>query len=296
MSETIQNTKKYDSISIQPWVYVNCHSGEQLLLKTCFKKETLSYCVMCYFNSVVWEEEIIGNDFLKKCKIFNPNIETTPAKLFTYLESCYNSCVFSLQLKVLLQNDMLEISFKCKLQAGIPFYWTFMMERSSHEKISNQLVTPLLLMVSELSRKQGELSELLKKKDKEIQDYKLQGSQVSKQHLETTPFDETSFNNAWSCDISSQRKHLSIIDKPNLKELYKNVMINSHVESESDCKVIPSNGIQVFEYHDSLSSTSSVIKELGLEEIEKERREAREKRLQDEVDRKSKKKKRKIKI
>ncbi|XP_065667118.1 non-homologous end-joining factor 1 isoform X5 [Hydra vulgaris] len=228
--------------------------------------------------------------------IFNPNIETTPAKLFTYLESCYNSCVFSLQLKVLLQNDMLEISFKCKLQAGIPFYWTFMMERSSHEKISNQLVTPLLLMVSELSRKQGELSELLKKKDKEIQDYKLQGSQVSKQHLETTPFDETSFNNAWSCDISSQRKHLSIIDKPNLKELYKNVMINSHVESESDCKVIPSNGIQVFEYHDSLSSTSSVIKELGLEEIEKERREAREKRLQDEVDRKSKKKKRKIKI
>ncbi|XP_047136939.1 non-homologous end-joining factor 1 isoform X2 [Hydra vulgaris] len=261
MSEKIQNTKKYDSISVQPWVYANCHSGEQLLLKTCFKKETLSYCVMCYFNSVIWEEEIIGNDFLKKCKIFNPNIETSPAKLFTYLESCYNSCVFSLELK-----------------------------------ISNQLVTPLLLMVSELSRKQGELSELLKRKDKEIQDYKLQGSQVSKQHLETTPFDEASFNNAWSCDILSQRKHLSIIDTPNLKELYKSVMINSHMESESDCKVITSNDVQLFEYHDSLSSTSSVIKEQGLEEVEKVRREAREKRLQDEVDRKSKKKKRKIKI
>lgn len=47
-------------------------------------------------------------------------------------------------------------------------------------QLSSHLVGPLLCMVGELQRRQLELIKILAKKDKEIQDYKDQGTLVSR--------------------------------------------------------------------------------------------------------------------
>ena len=44
--------------------------------------------------------------------------------------------IFCSIFKILLQNGLLELSFKSKLQVGIPFYWTFSMNKSSDERVS----------------------------------------------------------------------------------------------------------------------------------------------------------------
>ena len=47
-------------------------------------------------------------------------------------------------------------------------------------QISDHLTCPLLAMVGELQRRQQELVKLLKLKDKEIDDYKIQGGKVTR--------------------------------------------------------------------------------------------------------------------
>ena len=53
-------------------------------------------------------------------------------------------------------------------------------------QLSCHLVEPLLCMVGELQRRQLELNKLLIKKDKEIQDYKDQGTLVSRSKSSTS--------------------------------------------------------------------------------------------------------------
>jgi non-homologous end-joining factor 1 len=50
-------------------------------------------------------------------------------------------------------------------------------------------------MTVELLRQQKELISIINKKEKEINDYKENGAVISRAHLITTPFEETSFNN-----------------------------------------------------------------------------------------------------
>ena len=56
------------------------------------------------------------------------------------------------------------------------------MESESHIilQITDHLTCPLLGMIGELQRRQQELVRLLKLKDKEIDDYKIQGGKVTR--------------------------------------------------------------------------------------------------------------------
>ena len=47
-------------------------------------------------------------------------------------------------------------------------------------QVSNHLITPLLSIIGELCRRQSELIKIISKKDREIQDYKDQGTTVSR--------------------------------------------------------------------------------------------------------------------
>ena len=47
-------------------------------------------------------------------------------------------------------------------------------------QVSNHLITPLLSIIGELCRRQSELIKIIGKKDREIQDYKDQGTTVSR--------------------------------------------------------------------------------------------------------------------
>lgn len=55
-------------------------------------------------------------------------------------------------------------------------------------KVADHLTLPLLGMVGELKRRQGELNKLLKNKDKEIEDLKSQGIRVTRSKKRTQLF------------------------------------------------------------------------------------------------------------
>ncbi|CAH1241379.1 NHEJ1 [Branchiostoma lanceolatum] len=61
-------------------------------------------------------------------------------------------------------------------------------------KLRDQLLEPLMTMVGELGRRELRLGQLLKAKDREIEDYKMGGATVSRKNLLTEPFDPTSFH------------------------------------------------------------------------------------------------------
>lgn len=210
-----------------PWQPVEI-GGDRYLIKFRFTQD--SYEILITDLVHFWYEEIEDIALRKRIQKLNPSIEASLTRILDQIRSSIEFPERETTLSVGFKPDGNEEKLMLKINsqlAGMPFLWNFVGRVADEEMASENLIVPLLGMVSELSRRQGELVKIISNKDKEIDDYKSQGVKTSRKHMETKGFVETAFENEMllSKDFESSVNNLgSTAFDETCQDLYRQIM------------------------------------------------------------------------
>ncbi|XP_077997058.1 non-homologous end-joining factor 1-like [Glandiceps talaboti] len=198
------------------------------LIKCHFSEE--SYEILIYDMNSMWHENCTSKRFKKRTKELNPSVEAPVTRLLDHLQSNLTCQQKDVKYDIDNEDDTMTITIQSNLAAGVPFTWKCHCYLATNDMMGIHLTTPLLTMIGELERRQEELESLLRKKDNEIEDYKLGGAKVSRKHLETVPFDRKGFLNEMNLSkgFESQVKTQgSSAFNQKGQDLYLNVMMKN---------------------------------------------------------------------
>ncbi|XP_071444192.1 non-homologous end-joining factor 1-like [Hetaerina americana] len=191
----------------------------------CVLKITESGGIYEFFLSnlkCIWKNKLTEREILDIIHELNPNMEATPLVLV-------NKAIASLSER----NSGDEIDYKeepCGIVlnsvvsiGGFPFKFDLKLNLVRSENFYLECTLPLVLMVQTLKEREEKLIGVIKLKDKEIEDYRLGGAQLSHKILKTKQFDEKEH---FVCTHDSQ-KIREVIQSPakylssSLKELFE---------------------------------------------------------------------------
>ncbi|XP_072540026.1 non-homologous end-joining factor 1 isoform X4 [Salminus brasiliensis] len=185
------------AVSALPWVPVTV-GNSKLLAKAFFGN--IEYRVLLSDLSNIWEEEMSKDSIQSRAQDLNKRLKAPVEAFFAHLCSVATPC-FSGQSNALntlshffLEHHSSHLTVKLKSElAGLPFYWEFRCTPAPIAVVSKQMMRPLLAVTRVLQRQVGELAALLVRKDAEIQDYRENGSVLSRGRLQTEPFEGETF-------------------------------------------------------------------------------------------------------
>ncbi|KAK7792552.1 hypothetical protein R5R35_008654 [Gryllus longicercus] len=161
----------------------------------------------------LWMEGLTSSNLSKRCKEMNSLVEAEPEDLARHVctlisDNREDTCITGSE-----EGEMRMIHIESKL-AGIPFYFTFRMEKMNRDEFCKQLTTPLMLLVVQQQTRLAQLQTMLIAKDSEIEQYKLEGAILKKRKMETQPF-------LLSELAQNEPEKFNSIDPPNSIDLFK---------------------------------------------------------------------------
>lgn len=172
----------------KPFLFENCN----YLIK--YRNERIIRIYLTDFRNL-WMEEIVTDKLIERFKDLNPlfdisslSSEAILSKIFVIIDELKSSTIITLSniepnVNLELKYKLGDFFIKCK------FYFI----QSDSSVYFNEFTLPLLQSVQYLEMRERKLFELLEKKDKEIQEHELLGSQISRQHLITKKFNRNEF-------------------------------------------------------------------------------------------------------
>ncbi|CAE1323626.1 NHEJ1 [Acanthosepion pharaonis] len=174
-----------------------------------------------------WYESITHSEFLNRLQELNPNLEAPTTKILDHIKTnLEKNSSDNLSISKEESKSRLHLWINSDL-AGFPFCWQMIGESAHEEMVSENTTIPLLMMVSELYRRQKALLRIIFEKDKEIENYKAQGCKLTKKNIATVPFDETVFEHSmvFSQEFEDNVKLLGTTAfESSGQELYQNIM------------------------------------------------------------------------
>ncbi|PNF28500.1 hypothetical protein B7P43_G15233 [Cryptotermes secundus] len=210
----------------------------------------------------MWGEEITSASLYQRCKCFNPLVEGDEETVSQWtLSQIHDKTNAQISIKECENAQVMEINSKL---AGVPFTVKFYLKVMTSQEIYDEITLPLLLMVQQLQAQKHLLFDLLKKKDIEITEYKLEGAQLSRRNIETLAFIESHFEKLCTTikipdEFPLQPTQLFTQEMQNL---YDNVM-----EKYANCKKLKEAAEQHADAEDS--ETQSVINDSSPEKKQK---------------------------
>ncbi|KAI8492373.1 Non-ous end-joining factor 1 [Branchiostoma belcheri] len=166
--------------------------GQNFLLKTHVDHRE-GYEFLFTDLTCLWHEKMDIEEVKKRCKTLNPRFEAPLPTILRLLQDNTETKKDSTDYTIQHQGEGLVLVLETKV-GGIRFTWEFHCQQAQKEMLRDQLLEPLMMMVGEMGRRERRLGQLLKAKDREIEDYKMGGATVSRKSLLTEPFDPTSFH------------------------------------------------------------------------------------------------------
>lgn len=109
----------------------------------------------------------------------NPSLEAPVNKILQHLESCLNEKNEKNQYSIFFQSEYLLIKMQSKL-SGIKFNWEFKLNKLENLYLKQHFVIPLLFNCAEYQQRELELIKIIQSKDKELDDYKSQGIELTR--------------------------------------------------------------------------------------------------------------------
>ncbi|XP_064926833.1 uncharacterized protein LOC102085728 isoform X9 [Columba livia] len=193
------------SLLTQPWASV-CFGESAFLAKACFRDT--GYTLLISDLSSVWYESADAETVGQRSKELN--------KRLTVHVSSFLHRLRNLMCPLLTGQPDAATSFSCHRAAsglslhvkselsGLPFYWDFHCCLAPVEMVSRHLVRPLIQMSLVLQYQVQELTSLLLQKDAEIEDYRESGAALSRDRLQTKPFQEEMFQQNFMAETLPQ--------------------------------------------------------------------------------------------
>lgn len=223
-----------------------CIGGSQLLAKTWFG-DTAYHILLTDLHSV-WEERMGSRAIQDRAQELNKRLRAPVEAFFSHLCKVALPCLSGQQdegmevgeegsageAHISLTRQGGDISMKLKSElAGLPFYWEFRCSPAPTALVCSQLVRPLLVMSRLMQRQVGQLAALLVRKDIEIQDYRENGAELSRERLQTEAFEEHSYRESFVTQalpqVCAQREGFGF--NPELQQLYAAVTAHSSTKT-----------------------------------------------------------------
>ncbi|XP_034035311.1 non-homologous end-joining factor 1 isoform X2 [Thalassophryne amazonica] len=215
-----------------PWVTVSI-SGCQVLSKSWFGET--AYHVLLSDLHCVWEERMEAAAIQTRAQELNRRLRAPVEAFFSHLCEVVRPCLMggveqvsgATQVSLTQQDDgNIRLRLKSEL-AGLPFYWEFRCTTAPTTVACAHLVRPLLVMSRLLQREVEQLGALLVKKDAEIQDFQENGATLSRERLQTDPYDDQTFKEDFMLKVlaslcSEQQDHLGFDE--DIQNLYAAVV------------------------------------------------------------------------
>ncbi|XP_072292169.1 non-homologous end-joining factor 1 [Eucyclogobius newberryi] len=183
-----------------PWIPVDI--GDSRFLCKCWFGQT-QYHVLLMDSECLWEEQMKAEDIQARAQELNRRLRASIQSFFSHLVAVVTPCLTGMggdhgtargpDLVTLHRADChMTLKLKSEL-AGLPFNWEFHCRPAPVSTACVQLVRPLLMMSGALQRQVEILFKQLQRKDAEIQDYRENGAQLTRERLQTEPFEEEAF-------------------------------------------------------------------------------------------------------
>lgn len=191
-----------ERLLVCPWIPVDI-GGSRFLCKSWFGQK--QYQVLLMDSRCLWEEHMEADAIQTRAQELNRRLRAPIEAFFSHLVAVVTPCLTESgrsqgeEAQVTLQQQWdghMTLRLKSEL-AGLPFYWEFHCSPAPVTTACDQLVHPLLAMSSALQRQVEHLGKLLQKKDAEIQDYRENGAMLSRERLQTEPFEEETFRDSF---------------------------------------------------------------------------------------------------
>ncbi|CAF1146964.1 unnamed protein product [Adineta ricciae] len=199
-----------------PWSG-NTNRNTQLCCQPHFDPKTNGgqYEIAFYDNGYAYYEELAGTRLLRRLERFNPRMEfpDLPKVLNAMKQILENSVVDPTgnQINVkLLNDDELVVEIKGLLQGSILFTYVFECRRREGEFYEANYVRQIVYCLAERKSRELELIKIIQAKDKELDDYRSQGTcQLQRSWLATQPFDKDDFDKSTS--QQAQQRHDDVL-------------------------------------------------------------------------------------
>jgi hypothetical protein len=163
-------------------------------------EEGAGYEVLLWDGGVMWTEKLEEEGMVERMATLNPNVEAPSSLLLSHLSSLLYSSLPAFAETEAGNGKTLSISGS--MSGGLPFSWQFHYTPAPHDVVETHLMGPLLSCLHELCCQRRDLLEVIRKKEREIQDYRDGGASLSRRNLETAPFQEKTFSTS---SVASQR-------------------------------------------------------------------------------------------
>lgn len=133
------------------------------------------------------EVEISSGDILCRFKEMNPLFESNE-NIKESVALMMNDIDKALELNTVLKDDSMVLMITSELEMKYNIKFKFILTKLEEEFFS-EVTLPMVQTILQLEQTQCLLSDLLKKKDRELQEYKLEKGEISREDLKTEPFD-----------------------------------------------------------------------------------------------------------
>lgn len=238
------------TLESQPWRILRIRATVYLL-KSQFSATSYVVC-LCDFQTV-YQEKLTNKELLRRFKVLNPKVEAPLSRLLSHLSQSLQQsdtdCQWSVECRSDNEAGILVATIRSQLSV-LPFIWEFHLQKTGDNALQHQLLFPLLAMVGELSRRETNLKKLLEAKDREIEDYKASGAQISRRTLRTLKFDEKAFTNEMNFSMEFEqvvcRCQTQTFEQIECRDLYKQVMIKDAFLNRQTASLSPDEGDSLF--------------------------------------------------
>ncbi|XP_011301993.1 non-homologous end-joining factor 1 isoform X1 [Fopius arisanus] len=146
----------------------------------------------------LWFEDISREEIVDKCQRLNPLLSIEDVNIDEIMAGVLSNIV-----KLAVQVTKWKIKLETTVEGGV-FKFEINLVKSSPQQLWQEITMPLCLSVGELKRQKEMLIKELKRKDEEIMEYKANGAELIRKHIQTLPFNEHALEGDLSGD-SPQR-------------------------------------------------------------------------------------------
>jgi hypothetical protein len=173
------------------------------------------YEIAFYDNGYAYYEALNGENLERRLERLNPQMEFLGLRKVLdkmkqiFEESSANKTDnhISVQLK---NDDILVVDIKGRINGSIPFTYMFQCQRREGEFYEANYVRQIVYCLAERKSRELELIKIIQAKDKELDDYRSQGTcQLQRSWLTTQPFDKDDFDKSTSGQV--QQRHDDVL-------------------------------------------------------------------------------------
>ncbi|KAF6206996.1 hypothetical protein GE061_018233 [Apolygus lucorum] len=168
-----------------------CREGsEHFYLRKDVEGNRITICVSNLRS--LWRSQLTEDDVLGLFRRQNPLLQAKSECIMTYIHSCLDSKESSTTVKIDDRNKSLALRLVSQA-SEIKVKLHLILEIQDDQEFFREVTNPMVAVVMQLMEQRSKLLSLVRSKDLELREYKLEGAEITRKNVETNEVLEKEF-------------------------------------------------------------------------------------------------------